>query len=71
MLPMDKIEKHSELIEELQSNGISIERYLEAKNVEDIEGERKRITTWLTELAEIEAKAKPEPTNEPSSSSQS
>jgi len=61
MIPLDKEVKHREMIERLAGFGISIESYLTAMGVEDVEGERERIMTWMDQQAETEEKYKPEP----------
>jgi hypothetical protein len=59
MIPLDKQQLHSDLIEELREGGASIERYLRSKGVEDVEVEKQRIMAWLEWLAENEAKSRP------------
>lgn len=59
MIPLDKQQLHEELIDELREGGASIERYLQERGVEDIDGEKKRIMDWLDYLAENEAKSRP------------
>jgi len=55
MIPLDKQQLHQELIEELQSGGASIERYLRERGVEDVEGEKDLIEDWKKFLAKMEA----------------
>lgn len=59
MIPLDKQQLHQELIAELQGGGTSIERYLQGRGVEDVEGEKKRIMDWLEWLASIEEEQEP------------
>jgi hypothetical protein len=61
MIPLDKQQLHEELISELREGGASIERYLRAKGVEDVDGEKEKIMEWLEWLAEMEAKSQPAP----------
>ncbi len=56
MIPLDRQQRHEELLGELREGGSSIERYLRARGVEDVEAEKKRIIEWLTEVARIENK---------------
>lgn len=60
MIPLDRQQLHEELINALREGGISLERYLRASGVEDIEEEKERILDLLTRRAEIEAKAMPQ-----------
>jgi hypothetical protein len=61
MIPLDRQQLHEELINALREGGISLERYLRASGVEDIDEEKDRILDLLTQRAEIEAKANPQP----------
>lgn len=58
MIPLDRQRLHQELIDELRGGGASIERYLKAKGVEDVDGEKERIMEWIKWVAETEAQAK-------------
>jgi hypothetical protein len=57
-LLLDKEKMLEGLLMRLQSNGISIEDFLRALGVKDIEGERDRILAWLDDQTQIEVKAK-------------
>ncbi len=61
MVPTDKEARADEWINRLREGGCSIEAYLAEMGVVDIEGEKARILEWLDELAELEAKANPQP----------
>lgn len=60
MIPLDRQQLTDELIDKLREGGISLERFLEADGVEDVEEERGRIMKLLEEKAEIEAKSQPQ-----------
>jgi len=58
MIPLDQEVRHREMIERLGQFGISIEGYLKAMGIEDVEGERQRILDWMKEQMDTEAEAK-------------
>jgi len=57
-LPLDRKELLEGLILRLQAYGISIEEFLRALNVKDIDGERDRILSWIEDTTELENKFK-------------
>lgn len=61
MIPLDREERHREMIDRLRESGVSIEAYLREMGVKDIDGERTRIVAWMEERARIEAVSKPQP----------
>lgn len=54
MLPMDRTERHQELIDDLREGGISIERFLSEKGVMDTKTEMDRIASWKERMAQFE-----------------
>jgi len=58
MFPLDSTERHKQLVEKLREGGMSIETFLSEDGREDVEQERKRILDWLSELSDMDAKAK-------------
>ena len=61
MIPLDREERHREMIDRLREGGVSIESYLREMGVKDINGERARIISWMEEMARIDAMSKPQP----------
>lgn len=59
MLPLDEVQEHLAWIDRLREHGTSIDAFLSAHQVDDVEGEKELILEWLTYMAEIEAKKKP------------
>jgi len=53
MLPIDRAERHKELIEMLRERGMSIEEYVEERGKEDITRIRQEILDWQRDLAEV------------------
>jgi len=58
MIPLERQDRHQELTARLRESGISIEAYLEAMGVEDIEEQKRLILEWQKDLAEIEIMVK-------------
>lgn len=56
-LLLDKEKMLEGLLARLKEKGISIEEFLRALGVKDIEGERERILAWLTDVTAIETPA--------------
>lgn len=56
MIPLDKQQFFSNLIDELREGGISIERYLRERGVDNIQEEREKLLAWMEDIAEIESR---------------
>jgi hypothetical protein len=54
MLPMDRQERHEELLDDFREDGISIERFLTEKGVMDVKTEMERIAAWKERMSKFE-----------------
>lgn len=61
MIPLDREERHREMIDRLREGGASVELYLRKMGVKDIDGEKAHIIEWMEERARVAAMSKPQP----------
>jgi hypothetical protein len=58
-IPIDRADKHVEMLERLKEGGVGPETYLTEMGIEDVKGEMERILEWLEKRAEIKSKETP------------